>query len=95
MTTGSVIDSNTVRMNLLMRRICKSIVTTGEAEFSMVKPNSSELWFEGKIVLENGKLSYEKLTSNCDKHFPQQLLVDLNEWYVDLDKTIAPFKGVA
>ena len=28
MTTGSVLDANMVRMNILMRRICKSIGIT-------------------------------------------------------------------
>lgn len=95
MTTGSVLDTNMVRMNILMRRICKSIVTSGEAEFSLVKPHTSKLWFEGKIVLNNGKLSYEHLVNNCDKGVPQQLLVDLNEWYINLEKDIVPYKGVA
>lgn len=92
MTTGSVLDANMVRMNILMRRICKSIATTGSAEFSLVKPDSSEVWFEGKIVLKNGTLSYERLIDNCDKNTPQQLLVDINEWYINLKPE---YKGVA
>lgn len=85
MTTGTILDKTNVRMILLMRRICKAIVTTGSAEFSMVKQDSGELWFEGKIVVKNGQLAYANLTNNCPDGVPQQLLVNLNDWYVELD----------
>lgn len=90
MTKGSILNTNSIRITLLMRRICKSLITTNAAEFSLVKPDTEDLWFEGKIVVKNGMLEYERLVSNCDEQIPQGMLVDLNDWYQDIGK-----KGVA